>query len=80
MNACQISQQTSLDDDTREAIGRAFEEVWEDVASNFSNPHTIEAARSKLARAIVAVANVARGDVGELRRAGLKAMTEHYDF
>ena len=80
MKARQLIEQSSLDQGTQKAIGHAFDEAWDDVASNFSDPVAIEAARCKLANAILAVASETSRDVGVLKRAGLKAMTQGYDF
>jgi hypothetical protein len=58
--------------------GRAFDEAWADIAGNYSGAQQIEAARLKLATAILSVATDASRDVEELKRAALARMAQHY--
>ena len=61
------------------AVRQAFDEVWESIAGNFSNdPNTVQAARTKLAKALLSIASDDSRDVEALKRAALKIMSEGY--
>jgi hypothetical protein len=60
---------------TLEVIGKAFDAAWESIAANFGDdPVAVEAARLKLATAILAVAQPDSSDVDALKLAALEAM------
>ena len=59
------------------AIGQAFDEAWLTIAGNFSSEAT-EAARIRLANAILSVAQGDSLDVAALKRGGLEAMALSY--
>lgn len=80
MKCHQFAEQTSFDEDTRTVMDRAFDEIWDEVASNFSDPIAIEAARRKLMNALLAQANEIGRDFVTLKCAGLKAITGRYDY
>ena len=53
--------------------------LWESIAGNFSNdPNTVQAARTKLAKALLSIASDDSRDVEALKRAALKIMSEGY--
>jgi hypothetical protein len=59
-------------------ICQAFDEAWASIAGNFDeSPITVEAARLKLAQAILAEAN-GHHDVEALKNAALQAMALAY--
>ena len=54
----------SFGPDALKAIGQAFDEAWKEIAGNFGNePAEIEAARLKLAKALLSVADDDSRDV-----------------
>jgi hypothetical protein len=60
-------------------ISQAFDDAWASIASNFGNdPHDIEKARLRLARAMLAVAGEDSRDVEALKTAALQAMALGY--
>jgi hypothetical protein len=62
--------------DTLKAIGEAFDAAWSEIACRFSSdPVVIEAARSKLADALLSIAATEDSrDVDVLKRAALQLM------
>ena len=69
----------SFGPDALKAAGQAFDEAWKDIAGNFGNDtQTVEAARLKLAEALLSVANEESRDVVVLKRAALEAMAKGY--
>jgi hypothetical protein len=65
--------------DTLRVIGQAFDAAWEDVAGNFGDlPAEVEAARLKLANAILSIATENSRDVAVLKRAALEQMAADY--
>ena len=60
-------------------IGQAFDAAWVEVAGNFGDdPALVEAARLKLATAILAVANNESRDVEVLKKAAIEQMAMDY--
>jgi hypothetical protein len=58
MNARHLIEGTSFGPDALKAIGQAFDEAWTQIAANFGNdPAEIEAARLRLAKAVLSVAD-----------------------
>jgi hypothetical protein len=79
MKARKLLEGGSFGPDTLKPIGQAFDKAWADIAANFGNdPTEIEAARLKLANAILSVAADNSRDVEALKRAGLEAMARLY--
>jgi hypothetical protein len=79
MKARKLLEGGSFGPDTLKTIGQAFDKAWADIAGNFGNdPTEIEAARLKLANAILSVASDSSRDVEALKRAGLEAMARLY--
>jgi hypothetical protein len=69
---------TAFGPEALKVIGQAFDEAWASIAGNFDeSPTTVEAARLKLANAILAEANAHR-DVETLKNAALQAMALAY--
>ena len=56
-------------------MGEAFDAAWAEIAGNFGNdPVVIEAARMKLANAVLSIASEDSRDVDALKQAALQAM------
>jgi hypothetical protein len=70
----------ALGPDTLKVIGQAFDQAWDTIAGNFEgNPLAIQAARLKLANAILAEATAnCHDDVETLKNAALQAMALAY--
>jgi hypothetical protein len=65
--------------DALKAIGQAFDEAWKEIAGNFGNDTVeIEAARLKLAKALLSVADDDSRDVEVLTQAALQRMALDY--
>jgi hypothetical protein len=77
MNARQLIDGTSYGPDALKAIGLAFDEAWLVIAGNFDS-ETAEAARLRLAKAILSVASEDSRDVNALERGALEAMALSY--
>jgi hypothetical protein len=70
MRADQRSAGQTFGPDSLKAMGKAFDELWEEIAESFGNqPGVIEAARLALAEAVLAVASDESLDVGSLKTA-----------
>ena len=62
-----------------EAIGHAFDTAWTVIAANFPNdPVEIEAAREKLANALLSIASEDSRDVEVLKNAALQRLALDY--
>jgi hypothetical protein len=65
--------------DALKVIGAAFEAAWRDIADNFSHaPSAVEAARRKLAAAVLSIASEDSRNVEALRKAALVRMALDY--
>jgi hypothetical protein len=65
--------------DALKAIGQAFDAAWAEIADNFDgDPLAIEAARLKLADALLSIANEDSRDIELLKRAALQRMALDY--
>jgi hypothetical protein len=79
MRARQIVESGSFGPETLKVAYQAFDEAWQSVASYFgSDPVTIEAARTKLANAILAVCHEESRDFRALKMAALAILARHY--
>jgi hypothetical protein len=79
MKARQLIDDACFGPDTLKAIGRAFDEAWDQIAANFGNdPEDITKARYRLASAMLSVAKEDSRDVDALKRAALEAMALGY--
>jgi len=79
MKARSLIDGASYGPDALKASGRAFDEAWAQIAGNFgSDPVVIDAARLKLANALLSVADDDSRDVEVLRQAALQRMALDY--
>ena len=80
MNARELIDNASFGPDALKVIGQAFDEAWASIAGSFDeNPLTVQAARLKLANAILAAARAnGHDDVETLKNAALQAMVLAY--
>jgi hypothetical protein len=77
--AQQLIDGASFGPDALKAIGKAFDEAWAEIASNFgADPQDVEKARLRLAKALLSVAHEDSRDVDVLRRAALQRMALDY--
>jgi len=75
MRARQLIDNASFGPDALRVMGEAFDAAWAEIAGNFGNdPVVIEAARMKLANAILSNASEDSGDIEALKQAALQAM------
>jgi hypothetical protein len=79
MKARQLIDGASYGPEALKAMGRAFEEAWAEIAGNFGDhPVDIEAARLRLATALLSVASEDSRDAEALKRGALGAMALAY--
>jgi hypothetical protein len=79
MNAQSLIDNGSFGPEALKAIGDAFDAAWQEIAGNFgSDPSDIEAARIKLANAILSIACEESRDVEVLKTGALQAMAFAY--
>jgi hypothetical protein len=75
----QLIEGAAFGPEALKAIGQAFDEAWRDIAGNFGDdPPNVEQARTRLARAILSIADDESRDVSALRRAALERMALDY--
>lgn len=73
--ARQLIAGASYHPDTLKIITQAFDEAWSSIAGNFAeDAQSIEAARLKLANAILSIANDGSRDVQRLKNAALQTV------
>jgi hypothetical protein len=60
------------------AMGKAFDQVWAEIAGNFGDPSEVETARLRLAEVILLIATECSTDVGKLKVGALLAMAQYY--
>jgi len=73
MKAREIIEGASYGPEALKPVGRAFDEAWASIAGNFSDDQ-IEAARLRLANALLAVAKDNSRDVEMMKREALDRM------
>jgi hypothetical protein len=79
MRAHQLVDGASYGPEALEAITQAFDEAWQAIAGNFGNdPLDIEKARTRLAHALLSIANEESRDVAALKTGALEAMALAY--
>ncbi|MFZ0849102.1 MAG: hypothetical protein WAO08_07860 [Hyphomicrobiaceae bacterium] len=79
MKARQLVESGSFGPDALKVAYQAFDEAWESVAAHFgTDPVAIEAARLRLANAILAVTHNDSRDVSALKTAALAILAAHY--
>ena len=75
MRARQLIDGASFGPDALKAIGGAFDAAWAEISGRFgTNPVAIEAARIKLANAVLSIASEDSRDVEVLKQAALQVM------
>jgi hypothetical protein len=75
MRARQLIDGASFGPDALKAIGDAFDAAWAEIAGGFgTDPVAIEAARLKLANAVLSVASEDSRDVEVLKRTAIEVM------
>jgi hypothetical protein len=79
MKARRLIDGASFGPETLKAVGEAFDKAWAQIASNFGgDAQSVEAARLKLAQAILSIADENSRDVEILKNAGLHEMAQDY--
>jgi hypothetical protein len=79
MKAKQLIDGASYGPDALSAVGKAFDAAWAEIAGNFGNDRSeIEAARLRLARAMLSIADEDSRDVDVLKKAALERMALDY--
>ena len=79
MKARQIVESGSFGPDTLKVAYQAFDEAWASIAAHFgTDPMAIEAARIKLANAILAVSKDGSRDPNALKQAALAILARDY--
>jgi hypothetical protein len=79
MKAHQIVESGSFGPETLKVARQAFDEAWASVAGHFGNdPLVIEAARVKLANAVLANCHEELGDPVALKQAALGALARQF--
>ena len=78
MEARRLIDNASYGPEALKALSQAFEEAWAEIEGNFGCDQSREAARVKLATALLSVASDESKDVELLKRAALQAMTGDY--
>jgi hypothetical protein len=79
MKAKRLIDGAAFGPEALEAIGKAFDAAWEEIAGNFGNDRgQIEAARLKLANAMLSIANEESRNVEVLKQAALERMALEY--
>jgi hypothetical protein len=79
MKARQIVESGSFGPETLKVARQAFDDAWASVAGHFGNdPLLIEAARIKLANAVLAKCHEEMGDPAALKEAALGVLVRQY--
>jgi hypothetical protein len=78
MEARRLIDSESFGPDTLRVLSQAFDEAWADIEGNFGCDQTREAARVKLATALLSIASDDSRDVESLKKAALEAMVGDY--
>ena len=78
MEARRLIDSASFGPDTLRVLSQAFDEAWGDIEGNFGCDQTREAARVKLATALLSIASDDSRDVAVLKKAALEAMAGDY--
>ena len=78
MEARRLIDNASFGPETLKALSQAFDEAWAHIEGNFGCDQAREAARVKLATALLSVASDDSRDVEVLKKAALEAMAGDY--
>jgi hypothetical protein len=75
MSARQLIDSASFGPEALKVIGQAFDAAWTEIAGKIgADPVAIEAARLRLANAVLSIASEHSRDVEALKRGALQAM------
>jgi hypothetical protein len=74
MKAHNLIRRAAFGPDTLKVVFQAFDEAWSSISAQYTSPATIEAARLKLAKAIIAVSRQDSRDPEVLKRLALQMM------
>ena len=74
MKARDLIRKAGFGRDTLKVVCQAFDEAWSLISAQYASPATIEAARLKLAKAIIAVSRQDSRDPEVLKRLALQMM------
>ena len=79
MKARALIEGASFGPETVKAMGAAFDQAWARVVRIYGDsPDQVEAARLRLAEAVLSVANDGNTDIAGLKADALYAMAKHY--
>jgi len=78
MEARRLLDSASLGPDALKAVGKAFDQAWSEIEGSIGCDQAREAARLKLANALLSVAGDDSRDVEVLKKAALKVMAGDY--
>jgi hypothetical protein len=77
MKACRVITGASFDPDTVKMLGEVLDEIWQSLAPEYgSDPQAIEAARTRLAIVILALAKDHQLSAREIKRTAARLMRE----
>ena len=74
MKARNLVRSAGFGPNTLKVVLQAFDEAWSLISAQYASPATIEEARLKLAKAIIAVSRQDSRDPGVLKRLALQMM------
>jgi hypothetical protein len=74
MKAQNLIRRAGFGPDTLKVVFQAFDEAWSSISAQYISSATIEAARLKLAKAIIAVSRQDSRDAEVLKRLALQMM------
>ena len=75
MNAHNLIRNAGYGPDTLKVVVQAFDEAWSLISAQYAAPLAVEAARIKLAKAIIAVSRQDSRNPDMLKRLALQMMT-----
>ena len=79
MKARLLIDGASFGPDALKTVGQAFDDAWDEIAANFGlDPQAIDAARLRLANAVLSIADEDSRNVDVLKRAALLRMALDY--
>src|SRR5262245_17236476 len=79
MNARALIDGAAFDAETVKAMGEAFDQAWVRIAPTFGNIlQEVEAARIRLAEAMLSISAEGDTDVEDLKNRAIAAMAKHY--
>jgi hypothetical protein len=79
MKARELIDGAAFGPDALKVVCQAFDDAWRDIEGNFGNdPHDIEVARLKLAKAVLSIADEDSRDVEVLKNGALQVLALDY--